>query len=222
MNLVGILPKTVKSVLGIIAVTGSLVAASPVEAQDVRITKDTMQFEYDFMGKTYVIQRNQDQKAVISGKYAKTSRPCPPACVQPMSVHEGVTTVGELEVMEFLKDYVTSGKGFLIDSRTKERNREGTIPGAVSLPFNVFVPGPKNAFFDPMMQMLGGEKSASGEWIFTDPKDLLLFCEGPWCPQSPKAIRNLIAINYPPEKLHWYRGGMQNWVGMGFVTEIPK
>ena len=192
-----------------------------VSAQEVRITKDIMVVEYSFNGETYMIGRNQDPNHRIPDAYAKTSRSCPAFCVQPMQVHEGVNTAGELEVLAFLQEQVTTGEGFLIDSRTNDWYEKGTIPGAVNLPFNVFVPSSDNVFFDSVMVMLGGEQSANGEWIFNDPKELMLFCNGPWCGQSPTAIRNLLAINYPPEKLHYYRGGMQNWYGMGFSVEVP-
>jgi len=197
---------------------GALQAA----AQDVRITKDLTEVQYTFNGKTYTISRNQDPNHRIPDDYAKTSRPCPVFCVQPMQVHEGVNTVGELELLAFLQDYVSTGKGFLIDSRTSDWNAKGTIPGAVNLPYNVFVPSEENVFFDSVMAMLGGEQTEDGEWAFKDPKDLMMFCNGPWCGQSPTAIRNLLAINYPPEKLHYYRGGMQNWYSMGFSVEVPS
>lgn len=207
-----------------LALAFGLVLAGGVQAtaQEVRITKDIMQLEYKFAGKTYVIERNQDQDARIPEDFAKTSRPCPVFCIQPITPHEGVEVFGELELIKFMQEYVGEGKGFLIDSRTKDWYVKGTIPGAVNLPFNVFVPSESNVFFESVMSMLGGTKSEFDEWSFKDPKDLLLFCNGPWCGQSPTAIRNLIEINYPPEKLHYYRGGMQNWVGMGFITEMPK
>ncbi len=191
-------------------------------AQEVRITKDIAQVEYGFNGKTYVISRNQDPNARIPDAYAKTSRPCPEFCIQPMIIHEGVNTYGELELLSFLQDKVDKGHGFLIDSRTSDWYAKGTIPGAVNLPYNAFVPGPDNVFFDSLMVMLSGKQSADGNWEFTDPKDLLLFCNGPWCDQSPTAISNLLAINYPAEKLHYYRGGMQSWLGNGLTVEIPN
>lgn len=191
-------------------------------AQDVRITEDLMQVEYGFNGKSYVISRDQNPNARIPDTYALTSRPCPEFCVQPMIIHEGVNTYGELELLSFLQEKVNQGHGFLIDSRTSDWYAKGTIPGAVNLPFNAFVPGPDNVFFDSLMVMLSGKQSADGNWEFSDPKDLLLFCNGPWCGQSPTAIRNLLAINYPAEKLHYYRGGMQSWVSNGFTVEVPN
>jgi len=222
MNIVIESFESMKSVLGKIVVAVLLSAATHAGAQEVRITEDVMEVKYTFNGKTYVISRNQDQNARIPDTYAKTSRPCPRHCLQPMSLYKDVETVGELELLAFLQDYVSTGKGFLIDSRGSDDYRKSTIPGAVNLPSDVFLPEPNNVFFGSVMNMLSGEKSDSGEWAFKDPKDLLLFCNGKYCSRSPKAIKNLLAINYPPEKLHWYRGGMQSWTGAGFVTEIPK
>lgn len=204
------------------AVTSVFLLATQINAQEVFITRNTKSIEYSFAGKTYTIMRNQDTEARIPDAFAKTSRTCPIFCVQPISPAEGVRTVGELEVLAFMTDYISYDEGFLIDSRTPDFHEKGTIPGAVNLPYNVFVPGEGNPFFSTVMNMLGGQQSADGEWRFDDPKDLLLFCNGPWCAQSPTAIRNLIAINYPVDKLHYYRGGMQNWVGMGFNTIIPE
>ncbi len=205
------------------AFTATLIGgALQATAQDVRITEDIMQVEYGFNGKTFVISRNQDPDARIPDAYAKTSRPCPEFCIQPMIIHEGVNTYGELELLTFLQEKVDKGHGFLIDSRTSDWYAKGTIPGAVNLPFNAFVPGPDNVFFDSLMVMLSGKQSADGNWEFTDPKDLLLFCNGPWCDQSPTAISNLLAINYPAEKLHYYRGGMQSWLGNGLTVEMPN
>lgn len=204
------------------AIASAFVFATQTAAQDVRITPEMMSVEYSIAGKSYVIERNQNTEALIPNAFAKTSRPCPVFCVQPMAVHEGVETVGELELLEFMVKNVSVDDGFLLDSRTPDFYAKGTIPGAVNLPFNMLVPSDDNVFFDSVMNMLGGEKSSDGAWGFSDPKHLLLFCNGPWCEQSPAAIRNLIAINYPAEKLHYYRGGMQGWVGMGFNTEVPE
>lgn len=197
----------------------ALTSATSIYAQEVRITPEMMNTVYSFNGETFDIRRDQDNGAVIAPFYTKTSRACPPFCVQPMSVHDEVNTVGELEVLDFLVAQVTPGHGFLIDSRTANFYQAGTIPGAVNLSHELFIPGDDNLFFGSIMAMLGGAQDANGEWFFAAASDLMLFCNGPWCDQSPNAINNLLAINYPPEKLHYYRGGMQNWLAMGFNIE---
>lgn len=206
----------------IIAITASILTlATTGMSQEVGITPDMMSVEYTISGVTYKVERNQDQNAEVSRFFAKTSRACPPFCVQPLFVNDEVETVGELELLTFLVEYVSAGKGFLIDSRTPDFYAKGTIPGAANLPHNLFIPNADNVFFESTMMMLSGTKNGSGEWVFNNPPDLMLFCNGPWCDQSPSAIRNLQAINYPVEKLHYYRGGMQSWENMGFSVQIP-
>jgi rhodanese-related sulfurtransferase len=196
--------------------------AGTAGAQDVRITQELPYFELDDGKRFIVIERNQDQEARITDAFAKTSRPCPPFCIHPMSAGEGVETVGELELMEFLEDHVSAGTGYLVDSRLENWFRSGTIPGSVNIPFNLFENPASNPFFAPVLTSLGAKKGADGAWDFSQAKELCLFCNGPWCDQSPRAIRNLLDVGYPAEKLHYYRGGMQNWLMLGLSVEVPE
>jgi rhodanese-related sulfurtransferase len=58
----------------------------------------------------------------------------------------------------------------------------------------------------------------NANWDFSNAKDLVLWCNGMWCGQSPNNILSLLSFGYPAEKLKWYRGGMQNWANLGFTT----
>ena len=78
------------------------------------------------------IERESDNYNEIFGDWALTSRPCPPYCIQPMIVAEGVTTIGELELLDFLQD----GQTVVIDSRTNSWFQGGTIPGAINIPYD--------------------------------------------------------------------------------------
>lgn len=42
----------------------------------------------------------------------------------------------------------------------------------------------------------------------------ILFCNGPQCPQSPHAIRELLEAGHPARSLAYYRGGMHDWVSL--------
>jgi rhodanese-related sulfurtransferase len=149
------------------------------------------------------VMRNQDQDATIDLKYAKTSRKCPPFCIQPMQVAPGVTTIGEIEVLEFAQ----SG-GKLIDGRTLEWYLEGTIPSAINMPYT------------EMADRLGelGCTGSAGKWDCTNAEKVLLFCNGPWCGQSPMAIKAMLREGYPAEKILYYRGGMQAWHSLGLTV----
>ncbi len=172
------------------------------KAGNVGITKDLMSVTVDHKGGKVDITRNQDNKATIDPAFAKTSRKCPPFCIQPMQVAPGVTTVGELELLDFL-----SKGGFVIDNRTVEWHVKGTIPGAVHIPHTQIA---------SRLNELGCKKGA--KWDCSNAKKVLLFCNGMWCGQSPTGIRAMLREGYPPEKIMYYRDGMQGWSTLGLTT----
>ncbi len=47
------------------------------------------------------IMRNQDNSATVNPAFAKTSRPCPPFCIQPMQLRPGIETLGEQELIHY-------------------------------------------------------------------------------------------------------------------------
>ena len=49
----------------------------------VKITPDVASVEVMHNGKKTTIARNQDEKHLINPDFAKTSRKCPPFCIQP-------------------------------------------------------------------------------------------------------------------------------------------
>ena len=201
------------------AVSAMLVTA-PAHADDVRITTEMDRAEFAIGSSKYVIERNQDKKNTITGTFAKTSRACPPFCIHPMKAAEGVETVGELEVINFLRDQASNGSGFLVDARIPKWHQKGTIPGSINIPFTLF--SKKNPYIGELLPALGAKRTGDGAWNFSQAKELMLFCNGPWCDQSPRAIKGLLAIGYPAEKLSYYRGGMQNWSLLGLSTDIPE
>jgi len=200
---------------------GVVLFFAPANAQEVRITADIPFVEIDLGDQFLVIERNPDTNAVVDPDFARTSRPCPPFCIHPMTVAEGVETLGELEVIKFIQDYVQSGEGFLVDSRTPRFFKAGNIPGSINLPFNLLTASADNPFLEPLLTQLGGTKQSGGDWNFTNAKRLALYCNGPWCDQTPRAIKNLLAAGYPADKLYYYRGGMQNWLMMGLTVVVP-
>jgi len=209
------------SAVTIAVVTTSIIAGSqPAFAQEVKITQELPAFEVKIGNKVHRIDRIQDTSNLLTNSFAKTSRKCPPFCIHPMNAAPGIETVGELELMDFLKDRVEPGNGLLIDARISKFFEKGTIPGSVNIPFTLFSPD-ENPYIDKIRAVLGGIKSTDGQWNFDNALELMLFCNGPWCDQSPRALRNLIAAGYPAEKLYYYRGGMQNWQNLGLTVEVP-
>ncbi|WP_421857619.1 rhodanese-like domain-containing protein [Oricola sp.] len=150
------------------------------------------------------IRRNQEENHVLSGEFAKTSRACPPFCIRPMALGGGVTTIGELELIAMLQEPEMA----VVDSRMPDLHIAGSIPGAVNLPY--FEMGER-------LTELGCEPDFDG-WDCAAAKKVALFCNGPWCGQSPAAIRVMLDAGYPGDRIYWYRGGMQAWHMLGLTV----
>ena len=85
------------------ALMAVFLAPLAAQAGNVGITKDIMSITVQTKNGPVKITRNQDNNAVIAPGFAKTSRKCPPFCVQPQKVAPGVETVGELEVVKYME-----------------------------------------------------------------------------------------------------------------------
>jgi rhodanese-related sulfurtransferase len=170
------------------------------------------------------IKRNQNQKNTVNPAFARTSRKCPPFCIQPSSLAPGVETIGELEVLNYLK-LISEGDGsiLVIDSRTPDWVAKGTIPGAINIPWKNLNPaqGADPISIGEILQVQLNAKNLEGLWDYSEAKTLIMFCNGMWCGQTPNNIENLLKFGYPAHKIKWYRGGMQNWEILGLTTAKP-
>jgi rhodanese-related sulfurtransferase len=186
----------------------ALAFAAPALAQDeVGITPDMMSVTVETANGPVEIMRNQDTGATLGEFWQQTSRPCPSFCIQPMTPAPGVTTIGELEVLQMVQE----DDVVLADGRIRPQYEEGTIPGAVSVPYTEAA---------NRLGELGCEVDFDG-WICEgELPRVVLFCNGPWCGQSPTAARRMIEAGYPAENIYYYRGGMQNWHMLG-LTVVP-
>ncbi len=222
---------------GIVALSFSAQAAE----LEVKITRDIAYTTVTHDNELVKIQRIQDTGHKLEGSFTKTSRPCPPFCINPIALHEGVKTVGELEVIKFMEGPHYRGKGVIIDARTPSWHKRGTIPGSVNIPFTTFEKPADDFELTELLESFGAKPRdevnpviraieslgfmdgdvKTDQWDFSEAKDLLLWCNGPWCGQSPRAIKALLALGYPAEKLYYYRGGMQMWQSLGLTTVKP-
>ncbi len=199
----------------------SLPAVGP--AQDNRpvwITERLSSVDVIHEGRKVRIERIQDNENIVDLAFALTSRPCPPYCIQPMHLAPGVETIGELELLSYLRRMSTGDESLIIiDSREPVWLREGMIPGAINIPWKTLHFGHADARqVAETLELQFGAVHQEGLWNFENAKTLLLYCNGPWCGQSPTNIKSLLSMGYPPHKLKWYRGGMQSWKGLGLTT----
>jgi len=218
--------------IGLILSTFSLTANSGFEYSGVMVTTTTA----DKQQKNYVVKRNIpaickkipiNNEMLWTGNYAneKVPQACKSTYVHtkgkllPIQLDADLETYGELEVLAFLKEMQQNKKLLLVDSRKEEWFKYRTIPGAVNMPFHYFKYRDEYEFyFEYALKHLGVFIQKDGEYDFSNAKTLVLFCNGPWCSQSPAMIYALLEIGYPAEKLKWYRGGMQDWLGAGMTS----
>ena len=200
----------------------SVIPALSLAAEDVAvgISPDVASVKVMHAGSAVTIMRNQDQDNTVDPRYARTSRKCPPFCIQPAVLAPGVETIGELEMLGYLKRQAQDDSLLVIDSRTPDWVEKGTIPGAVNIPWTSLNP---SSGADPLeiadiLEKRFGALSQEGLWDFSGAKTLVLFCNGMWCGQSPNNIRTLLKFGYPAHKIKWYRGGMQVWEILGLTV----
>lgn len=140
--------------------------------------------------------------------------------ISPISIAPGVETYGEVEVLAFLEAMHDKKNNFLlVDSRGNDWYEYETIPGAVNLWFRPMKePKIYPQEFTEILKKMGGKVRKDGTYDFSQAATMVLFCNGPWCSQSPLAAKGLLAIGYPPEKIKWYRGGMHVWKSLSMAT----
>ena len=215
---------------------GSFVVASSILAADLQTTGVEVTLEN---GKKSVVKREAkpkecetvafDPKDVFGGIHqaaSSVSENCKRSFVtyfgkiSPMKAAENIDTYGEVEVLDFIEKSKNNKNLLLVDTRTENWYNHETIATAVNVPYVYMKKSQYPDEFEEALETFGVEKK-DGKYDFTNAKTLLMFCNAIWCGQSPEAMKELIAIGYPQEKMKWYRGGMQSWLSVGLSTIKP-
>jgi len=195
---------------------GMLFLGSYLVAGGVNITKDLEAIVIQENDKNIKIERIQDTKHRLTSSFSKTSRECPPFCVQPMNIGN-TKTIGEIELLKHIKDMQDEDSNMLlIDARTRDWYKEGSIPSAINLPFTMLKKNSK--YLDKILKLLGARNS-NGKWDFNKVPTLIIFSNGLWDAQATKEINSLIDLGFPEDKILYYRGGMQSWNILGLTVK---
>jgi rhodanese-related sulfurtransferase len=103
----------------------------------------------------------------------------------------------------FVKKLVDQGQGnfALIDSRPLPRFQQGTIPGAINVPYPAW---------DKVVNRLPTDKSAT----------LVFFCQGVTCQMSPLSQRKAVALGYTNTKV--YHQGVPEWETKDYLVTRPQ
>ncbi len=103
----------------------------------------------------------------------------------------------------FVKKLVEQGAGnfALIDSRPLPRFQQGTIPGAINVPYPAW---------DKVVNRLPADRNAL----------LVFFCQGVTCQMSPLSQRKAIALGYKNTKV--YHEGVPEWQSRDYLATRPE
>ncbi len=198
--------------------------ATTSNAASVNITNEIESVSVQHGENQVVIKRNQDLNNTINPAFAKTSRQCPPSCIQPISLASGIETIAELEVLDYLEQLGNGVDSILIvDTRLADWVAKGTIPGAINIPWTSLdvEQGADTISIGEILQEKLNARNLGGLWDFSTARTLVLFCNGIWCGEASNSIMNLLKYGYPADKIKWYRGGMQSWESLGLTTIAP-
>jgi len=198
-----------------------LVSVAGAENMKVKITDDISSVMTFDSGQNIIVQRIQDPNYRLTDDYTKTSRSCPPFCIQPTKVEKDIKNIAELELLSFMENQVKNNTGIVVDARLRKWYETETIPSAVNIPFSVMKSASKKKV-ENIFRVLGMEVQSDGSWNFSKAKELAVFCNGVWCEQSKHFIAALLKYNYPKEKLSYYRSGFQGWKLLGLTTIVHK
>jgi len=161
--------------------------------QRLRITKDSYEFVVQTPQGPLVIRRAKSANGVNKG------------FIQPLVPVPGVTLVTEIEVLRALNDSAS----MVIDMRDEDEPLKSTIPNSYHIPFNEL---------EDHMDTLGCQHLSTKQWDCSHAMNIVAFCHGPMCVQSPTGIASIVRMGYPVSKIFYYRGGMLDWEGIGLPT----
>ena len=168
----------------------------------VKIEENTAYYYVNQSGQKIRVERVQDVANRLTDDFTRTSRTCPPYCVQPIRAAEGVETIGELELIEAVKD----PRVLLVDARPKSWYVLESLPGSVNIPEKIT----RSAKAKQKLLRLLGDKT------------LIVYGNGMWSPEASRFITNMLHLGYPADKLRYYRDGLQGWKLLGLTTVIHQ
>ena len=110
---------------------------------------------------------------------------------------------GDLVDYAYVRKLVDQGSGnfALVDSRPLPRFQQGTIPGAINVPYPAW---------DKVVNRLPADKSTQ----------LVFFCQGVTCQMSPLSQRKAIALGYTNTKV--YHEGVPEWETKDYLVTQPQ
>ena len=166
--------------------------ALQAEQEPLSITSDSESVSFDSAEGPITLRRFANDIMLVKGP------------IRPMVPVPGVTPVGELEVISALQD----PEFIVVDTRSEETQYGGTIPGTANIP---------DGEIAQRLDEVGCGEDTTG-WECQQALNVVLYCNGPNCGQSPRAMREMVDAGFPATKIFYYRGGMLAWTSLGLTT----
>lgn len=210
-----------KLLLFFLLLTSVLLSQAETKMLSVKITDKLSYIQTKDSGQKIKIMRVQDTNNKLSDDFTKTSRSCPPFCIQSTKINSEIKNFAELELLDFIKNRVSTNKGIVVDSRLKSWFEVETIPSAINIPYTA-VENRSKKKTKALFQVLGMKIEANGNWNFSKAKELLIFDNGIWCEQAQHFVDGILKHNYPKDKIFYYRAGFQGWKLLGLTTIVHK
>lgn len=198
-----------------LALTAAILSSPVVMAEGGKramIAPDLYSFVVEHDGEKVEVKRAQAPDNQIHELYSTTFRGMPQP-IRPFEPHD-VETIGEREFVKYMIESQTNENVLVVDTRTEGWHYRLTIPGSVNVPFTVMDEADSA---QDTLEEFGAVKSGES-WDFSNAKTLAMFCNGYWCGQTPRLVRQLLEAGYPDTKMKYYRGGMQAWTSLGLTT----
>ncbi|MBE9398604.1 rhodanese-like domain-containing protein [Pontibacterium sp. N1Y112] len=198
-----------------LALAAAIVSSPAVLAEGGKramIAPDLYSFVVDHDGDKVEVKRAQSPDNRIHELYSTTFRGMPQP-IHPFEPHD-VETIGEREFVQYMIESQTNEDVLVVDTRTEGWHYRLTIPGSINIPYTVMDEAESAA---DTLEELGAEKKGDS-WDFSKAKTVAMFCNGYWCGQTPRLVRELLKAGYPDTNMKYYRGGMQAWTSLGLTT----
>ena len=168
---------------------------------------------------------NGQQKNITQSLFADTNKigalyqlpsACQGLCLSPHQAADGVATVVENEVVDFLVSNVAANSGLIIDSREVQDHLRGHLPASINVPAGLI--NPTNPLLPDILRALGA-RDVGGQLNFDSALPLIVYDGGPTQTDATTLIRALLSQGYPSSAIRYYRGGMLVWATLGLTTE---
>jgi rhodanese-related sulfurtransferase len=185
-----------------------LLLANPAVPQQI----SAQPVAFTFNGQDLSVTRKFGATQTKAERFAVVQEDCTKLCLSPFKAAPDVETIGEAEVTDFLVNVIQSGNGLLLDARLPDARMQGHLATSVNVPHQAVEEG--NPYRNQILSALGA-REFDGILNFSDAMELIVFDAGPTDSRAVKLINNLLTAGYPPEKLRFYRGGMQVWASLG-------